>query len=214
MRDDVALSHSCKFGRQFMAYRSFHKFLVYIARLPHHSLSGSSSSMSMMYHKQFPISRPCAAGLCGELCSWLHAWMHHDSRHSDRFILSTNRSIYDSYDITHSNSVSILLHWFSLYFLNQQQSAIRSWTYRPSWSLIWILDLSHGAFDPCTCTDEFSCLTIWSLKSRKSWRIAKLVHKLHCTEIWRWKYKFVTIYLRWRRSHHLIFVRIRYLYGD
>jgi len=29
------------------------------------------------------------------------------------------------------------------------------------------LELSYGPYDPCTCTDELSCLTIWSLKSKK-----------------------------------------------
>ena len=47
-----------------------------------------------------------------------------------------------------------------------------------SYNRIWVLALFHCAFDPSTCTDELSCLPIWSLKSRSSWHRAKLVHKL------------------------------------
>jgi len=72
VRNDLALSHSRAIGRQLTACRSFHQFLVNIARLPHHSLSSSFTSISMTYHKQFQISQPSAPGLCGELCSWIH----------------------------------------------------------------------------------------------------------------------------------------------
>jgi len=37
---------------------------------------------------------------------------------------------------------------------------------------MWVLDHSHGVFNPCTCTDELSCLTFWSLKSRNRWQVA------------------------------------------
>jgi hypothetical protein len=57
VRNDVALSHSRPVGRQLTACRSFHLCLVNIARLPHHSLSSSFSSISMMYHKQIQISQ-------------------------------------------------------------------------------------------------------------------------------------------------------------
>jgi len=110
VRNDVALSHSRAFGRQFTACRTFHLFLVNIARLPHLSLSSSFSSISMTYHKQFQISQPCARGLCGELCSWIHGWMQHDGRRSDWFVLSTDCSFYDTYDITHLNFVSMFRH--------------------------------------------------------------------------------------------------------
>jgi len=31
---------------------------------------------------------------------------------------------------------------------------------------IWSVELSSGPYDPCTFTDQLSCLTIWSLESR------------------------------------------------
>jgi len=107
VRNDVALSHSRAFGRQFTACRTFHYVLVNIARHPHLSLSSSFSSISMMYHKQFQISQPCARGLCRELYSWIHGWMEHVSHRSDWYVLSTDRSFYVTYDITHLNFVSI-----------------------------------------------------------------------------------------------------------
>jgi len=84
--------------------------LVNIARLPHHSLSSSFSSISMTYHKQFQISQPCAPGLCGKLCSWIHGWIWHDSCGIDWFVMRTDRSSYDTYDITHLNFVSTFRH--------------------------------------------------------------------------------------------------------
>jgi hypothetical protein len=70
-------------------------------------LSSSFSSISMTYHKQFQISQPCAPDLCGKLCSWIHGWIQHDGCHSYRFVIRTDRSFYDTYDITHLNFVSI-----------------------------------------------------------------------------------------------------------
>ena len=109
-RNDVALAHSRAFGRQVMASRTFHQFLVNKARLPHLSLSSSFSSTSMMNHKQFQISQPCARGVCREWWSWIHGGMQHDGRRSDWFVLSTDRSFYDTYDITHLNFVTIFRH--------------------------------------------------------------------------------------------------------
>jgi len=42
----------------------------------------------------------------------------------------------------------------------------------------WVQELVHGVFNPCTFRDALSCFKIWSLKSRQSWHVAKLVHKL------------------------------------
>jgi len=110
VRYDVALSHSSAFGWQFAACRSFHQFLVNIARLPHLALSSFFSSISMTYHKQYQISQPCAQGLSGGLCSWIHGWIRYDHHSWDRFVLNTDRSFYDTYDITHFNFVSIFRH--------------------------------------------------------------------------------------------------------
>jgi len=75
--NDVGPSRFRGFGRQFPAYRSIHKLLTYMARLPHQSGSSSFSSISMTYDKQFSKSRPCAAGLSRELCSWMNGFMQH-----------------------------------------------------------------------------------------------------------------------------------------
>ena len=80
--------------------------------------------------------------------------------------------------------------------------------------VIWIPELLHGAFDPCTCTDKLSCLTIWSMKSRKSWHVAKLANNLLFSKIWCQKLQFAYLFLRWCRSHHHVFIRIRNIYGD
>jgi len=53
--------------------------------------------------------QPCAPGLGGE-CIWMRGYMLHVGCHSDWFVLSTDRSFYDSYDITHLNFVSIFSH--------------------------------------------------------------------------------------------------------
>jgi hypothetical protein len=66
--------------------------------------------ISMMYHKQFQISQPCAPGLCRELCSWIHGWIQHNGCHSDWFIMCTDCSFHDTYDITHLNFVSTFRH--------------------------------------------------------------------------------------------------------
>ena len=50
--DDVALLRSCAFGWQLMPCRSFHQFLIHIARLPHRSSSSYFSSSSITYHNQ------------------------------------------------------------------------------------------------------------------------------------------------------------------
>jgi len=78
VRNGVAQSHSRDFGRQLMACRSFHYFLVNIARLPHHSSSSFFSSISMTYHKQFQISQiMCTRSVRGvmQLDTWINlAW--------------------------------------------------------------------------------------------------------------------------------------------
>jgi len=120
VRNDMALSHSCAFGRQYTACRSFPQFLVNIAGLPHLSSSSIFSLISMMYHNQFQLSQPCAQGQCGELCRWMHRWMQHNGRHSDRFVLGMNRSSHNSFSITHLNLVCIFGHKFSCCFLTSQ----------------------------------------------------------------------------------------------
>jgi len=213
-RNDVALSHSCAFSRQLTACRSFRYFLANIARLPHHCLSSFFSSISMTYHKQFQISQPCARSLCGELCSWLYGWIRNDGCRSDRFVMHTDRSSDDPYDITHWNFVSTFRHEYCFCFVTYVSLAEENRTWWPSYSPIWILELSHGVFDPCTCTDELSYLTILSLKSSKSRHVAKLVNNLLFTEIRRQKLQFAPLFFCRRRSYHHLFVRIRYLYGN
>jgi len=102
--------HSCPLAGNLRHVDHIPIFLVHMARLPDLSSSSSFSWISMMHHKQFQIFQPCARGLCGELCSWIHGWMLHDSRHSGRFFMSTDRSFYDTYEITHVNLVSISHH--------------------------------------------------------------------------------------------------------
>jgi len=83
-----------------------------------------------------------------------------------------------------------------------------------SCNLICILQLSHGVFDPCTCTDKLPCRTIWSLTSRYSWHVTKLMYKLLLNKTGSQKCKFSYLFLCWCRSYHHVFVRIQYLYGD
>jgi hypothetical protein len=106
-RKDIALSDSCAFATQFMAYWSFTFFLINIAQHPHLSSCSSFSSNSMTYHKQFQIFQLCAPGLCGELCSWRLGLMQYNGCNSDRCVLGTDHSSYHSYDIPCSNFVCI-----------------------------------------------------------------------------------------------------------
>jgi len=73
-------------------------------------MSSSFSAISMTYHNEFPKSQPCEPGVYGELGSWMEESMQHDSHHSDKFVLSTDRSFYNWYDITHLNFVSKFWH--------------------------------------------------------------------------------------------------------
>jgi len=168
----------------------------------------------MTYHKQFQISQPSAPGLYSELCSWIHGWIQHDGCPSDWFVMRTDRSFHDTYDITHPNFVSTFHHTYCFCIVAKQSHAKGNWTFWRSYSAIWILEHLHGAFDPCTCTDQLSCLTIWSLKSRKSWHRAKLVNTLLFTAIRRQKLQLAYLIFHRRRSHHNLFVGIRYLYGN
>jgi len=167
-----------------------------------------------MYHYQFEIFQLRAPGLWRELCNWMRGSMQHNGGYSDRFELSTGCSFYDSYDITHLNFGSIFCHEYSFCFLTKRWWANWNQPYWLSLEMIGVLEHSHGALDHCTCTDELSCLTIWSLKSRKRWKLVNLVQKLLFTEIWCQKYQFTYLFLWWHRSHHNIFVRIQFLYGD
>jgi len=167
-----------------------------------------------MYKKEFQISQTYARGLCGELCSWIHQWIWLDSCRWDRFFLSTARSFYDTYEITYLNFVSIFCHLFGFCFLAWQSPADRNRMFWPLFRMIWILELSHGAFDPCTCTDKLSCLTIWTQTSRKSWHTAKLVNKLLFTKIWRQKSQFAYLLHCRLNNHRHVLVRIWNLYGE
>jgi hypothetical protein len=128
--------------------------------------------------------------------------------------MCTNRSFYDTYDSTYLDFVTIFHNYCSCCYVTRQSLADGNRMCWPSYSLIAILLLSHGAFDPCTCTDEWSCLTIWSLKSRKSWHIAKLVMKSLLTRIWRQKLRFAYLFLRTWRCHQHVFVQMPNLYGE
>jgi hypothetical protein len=168
----------------------------------------------MTYHKQFEISQQCAPGPCGELCSWIPGWIKHVGCHSDRFFMRTNRSFHDTYDITHLNFVSTLCqkYWFCI--VNKQCIAKRNRTFWQSYSAIRILSHSYGALDPCTCTDELSCRTNWSVKSRKSWHVAKLIYNLLFTTIRRQTLQFACLFSRRHSSRHHLFIGIRYLYRN
>jgi len=94
------------FGWQFTAYRCIHYWLTNMARLPDLSVTSSSCSISMTYHRQFSKSSPCATALSGELCSWMKGLMRHGGSHSSGFTLRIDHSFFDSYDITDLHFVS------------------------------------------------------------------------------------------------------------
>jgi len=144
----------------------------------------------------------------------MHEWIQHNGCHLDRFVLGKNHYSYDWYDITHWNFVCIFRHQFSCCFFTSHWPANTNRTFWPSYSLIYIVQHLDGVFDPCTCTGELSCVTIWSLQSSKSWQVAKLVHTFLFTEIWCQKYQFASLFLRGLRTRHYVFVLIRFLYGD
>jgi len=110
VRHDIARSYSSAFCQQFTACRSVHYFLVNIARLSHLSSRSFFFSISMTCCKQFQLSQWCAQDLWVDLCSWIHGWMQHDSCHVDRFIMSTDHTLYDTYIITYLNVGSIFHH--------------------------------------------------------------------------------------------------------
>jgi hypothetical protein len=183
--DEAARAHSWAFDWQFMECRYQSSCGTFIARLLRLSWSSSFSSISMTYHKQFSKSQSCAPGGSGELCSWTQGWIQHDGHHTDRFISLTDRFFYNAYDIMYLNFISQFRHQFSLCFTTSQQLYSR---YGVSWSSctsMWTLELVQCTYHPCKCTDEFSCLTVWSLKGTNSWHEAKLVHKLLFYSIWR-----------------------------
>jgi len=107
-----------------------------------------------------------------------------------------------------------ICHFFSFWFRTYEQSANRHRTGWQSDSLSWILHISHWAFNSSTCTDQLSCLTIWSLKWRNSWHVAKWVHKLLSTEKWRQIQKSASLFLSWCTRGHHVFIQNRLLYGD
>jgi len=115
--------------------------------------------------------------MCGEQCRCKQVWIMHAGRHSDSFVLSTDLSIYDSYDITDLNFVSLICRYWSLCILTYLSEARQYWFYWSSCGLICSLVLLHGAYNPHTSTDELSCLRIQSLKWRINWHWANT-----CTE--------------------------------
>jgi hypothetical protein len=126
----------------------------------------------MMYRKQFQISQPSAPGLWGELCIQMHGWIQQDSCHSDRFILSTYCSAYDSSDIAYWNFVSILYYYYIFCILTKQKLIHRNRPDWPPYCLVWALEHSHSAFRPSTSSDKLSSLTIWSMISRERCHVA------------------------------------------
>lgn len=108
--DDVAISRSPTFGRQFAACRSSHYFLITIASLSYNSWYSSFSLISITYQKQLSKSWPCGPGLSGELCNSLHGWMHHNGCHAYRFVWRCDRSFYNLYDITYIQDVGTFHH--------------------------------------------------------------------------------------------------------
>lgn len=101
------LSYSGAFCGQFTSIWSSHWLLVNMGCPAHGSSCSSFSSISVTYYKQFQISQPGSQGLCGRFCWWTHGWMQQDAGHSDGFVLNTDSSGYDFYDITHFNFVRI-----------------------------------------------------------------------------------------------------------
>ena len=165
-----------------------------------------------MYQEQFLTSRPCAAGLSGELCSWMYGLMQHKGCHSCGIRLWIDRSFDESYDITDLNIVSIF-RWKFIFCFLVYPYLVRQYTV--CWSLINLvqsLEVLHVLYDSCKHTDDLSCCTIWSLKSSNSWPVAKSVYTLLLPELRRQYYKFGYLYLRWRWSHHPVFLRIRFLF--
>jgi len=148
------------------------------------SSSSSFSAISMTYQNQFSTSWPWTPGLCRELCSLIWDRMQCDGGHSSQLVLFINHCIYVSYDITDLNSTSEISLEFSCSFLTELLLA--GW-YHVHWSsvnLSWAPEHWHGPTNPCTCTDELSCFTIWSLESTKSWQVAKFLHEVLFQEIY------------------------------
>jgi len=171
--NDNGLSRSNDFGQHLTPYTSVHYFLIYLAQLPRLSSSSSVSVISMTYHKQFSTSQLCAPGLCSEVCSCMHDCMQSKGCHSFSFALCCDCCIYESYDITELYFVSEF--WLQLSF-NCLTWEWRAGQYHVHWSSVnesWSLEHWHILSDPCTCIDELSCLTMWSLKSSKWWHVAK-----------------------------------------
>jgi len=142
------------------------------------------SSIFMTHHKGFSNCWLCASGLNAEWWSWLYGWSQHDAGHLYRFGSHIDHSFYNRYAITDSNIVSQFWLQFKLRVVTYLWEAGLYCVDQPSINLLWSPELSYGPYDPCTCTDELSCLTIWSLKSKKFWHVAKCIHKWFFMEIW------------------------------
>jgi len=164
--DNIVLSHSSTFSWKFTACRSIHSSSINIAQLPHFAQCSSFSSIFMTYHKHFSKCSPCAPGLNAEWRSWMYGWMQHDGGHSYKFVLRIDRSSSDWYAITDSNFVCKFCLQFKLTLLIHLWEAGRYQADQSSINTVWSLELLHGPYHPCSCTDELSCLTTWSLKSK------------------------------------------------
>ena len=154
----------------------------------------------MSYHKQFAKYRRCAPGVWRQLFNWMHDCINHDGSHSISFPSRFDRWIYDSYNITDLYfSIEFWLQ-FSIMYLTYQERAGQYHVHWSSVNEIWSGEHWHVLSDHCICIDELSCLTIWSLKSSKSWHIAKYVQILHFKWIHRDKSQFAYTFLRQSRS--------------
>jgi len=83
---------------------------------------------------------------------------------------------------------------------------------------VWQPELESWLFAGCVWPLNMHRLIVmcynWVTEIKKSWHVAKLVHKLLFTVIWCQNFKFASLFIRWRSSHHQVFVRIWYRYGE
>jgi hypothetical protein len=170
--DNVVLRHSSVFRWQFAACRSIYWFFINIAPFSYFALSSCFFSISLTYHNQCSKHWVYAPGRGTELCSSMYGWMLQDGGHSYRFTLHIDRSFYDTYAITDPYCVSKLCLQFRLHVLTYLEEAWRYHVDQSSINSVWSLELSYCTYNPCTCTDELSCLTIWSPKETQCRHVA------------------------------------------
>jgi len=106
-----------------MACRSFQKYLMNIAWYALFYYPAPPSQFQWPIKNNVSNSQPCAPDLCGQLCISMHRWILLHNCHWHRFVLSTDCSFYDLYDITHLNFVVKLWYKFSFYILTSQLQA-------------------------------------------------------------------------------------------